>query len=799
MIALAHLAAAVTQDSDAAIQTEESFRFLDLPAPWVLGLVVLPLTVAFAWWAYGGLSRLEPRTRTILATLRGLAIAICLFLLFQPAMERVRYTELRTQVHVLVDDSASMQRKDTYPDAGQNEALAAAAGVTELAAHSRSDLVRRVLEQDGGLLEKLREKFDVRLFRFVRKPLPIRDLAELTGRGARTQIGDALHLHLPVAGTVNLDSMILVSDGRNNAGLDPVEIARKYRLDDTAIHTIGVGDPNPPRNVRLIGPPGPKEALAGEELVLECTLDAEGLEGRSVTVTLEGSRDGGPFLPLATETLRLGEDHVPVKARLYHAFLEPGDWSLRFSATRLPEETSFDDNVALRFLRVTDEKIRVLYVEDLPRWQYRYVKNALLRVDPSIVAQCYLFDASKSFEQEHSEALPPLRDLPRTREELFQYHVVLLGAVPPERLAPTDEAVAEWLQLLAAFVESGGGLGVLAGVQAMPERYRNTPLEDLLPVVLEPAEFVRSFDPFGSSFVPQLENPTDPHDIVLLRRDPKNNEQLWHRGFDAMSHYDPVQQAKGGALVLLRHPSDSSRYGRRVIAATSYYPRGHTFFLATDESWRWRNPYGEKWHDRFWRNVVRHLASGRLAARDSHVQLRLDRATVDTGGQVSVTVLATDEELQPLLIEQYPVWLRGPTGEPQRRLLRPSSVEPGSYEGRVTLDEPGTYGFVVYDGDNPAGEILAREDVLVAIPDVELADSSQDEATLMRIAEESKGGRYLFLADAGALAAELGGRRPFETEVDRSTRPIWDQLWSLLALLAVLSAEWILRKRARLV
>ncbi len=780
------------------IQTEESFLFLDLPAPWVLAMVVLPLLVLFVWWAYGGLGRLEPRTRWTLTVLRGLAIAICLFLLFQPALERIRYTQVRTQVHVLVDDSASMQRRDTYPDEGQQRDLAAAAGVTELASHTRADLVQRVLEKPDGLLPNQREQHDLRLERIVRHPRPLRDLTELSSRGARSHLGDALDLHLATASAANLDAVVLVSDGRSNAGLDPAEVADKYRLNDIAVHTIGVGDPNPPRNVRIIGPAGPKDALAGEELVLQCTLDAEGLEGRDVTVTLEGSKDGGPFIPLASERAMLGADHVPVEVRLYHAFEEPGDHTLRFAVSETPEETSFDDNTAIRFLRVDDQKIRVLYIDDLPRWDYRYIKNALLRVDPSIVAQCYLCDASKSFPQEHSDELEPLRDIPRSREELMQYQVILLGDVPPERIAPTEEQVSAWLQLLVEFVESGGGVGFLWGEQAMPESYRGTPLEDLLPVVLEPREDARLLER-NREFLPQLEDPANPHDIVLLRREPENNAALWQRGFRPLSLYYPVQQAKAGAQVLLRHPEDRNRYGQRVIAATSYYPRGHTFFLATDESWRWRNPYGEKWHDRFWRNVVRHLASGRLARRDSRVALRVDRATIDTGGQVTVTALAEDSEFQPLIQDQFAVFLRSAGDSPERRLLRPLTAEPGSYEGRFTLDEPGSYSFLVFDGDNPGAEVLAREDVLVQIPDAEIADSSQDRDALARIASRSKDGQHVFLADAGQLTEPLNARRGFETEVDRSTHPVWDSLWSLVALLTVLGAEWILRKRARLV
>jgi hypothetical protein len=783
-----------------AVQTEEHFLFLNLPETWVLGLLVLPAVILFARWSYGGLTRLEPRTRVTLAALRGLAIAFGLFLLFQPAFERVRYTEVQSQIHVLVDDSASMQRRDTYPDEAQRRSLELAAGVSDLAAETRAQLVRKVLEKPGGLCEQLRKTFDVRLFRFVRKPLPVRDLGELTSRGPRTQIGDALELHLAAAGSVNLDALILVSDGRNNAGQSPVEVAAKYRLADTAIYTIGVGDPNPPRNIRLIGPPGPKDALRLEEVVFETTLDAEGLEGRPVTVTMHGARDGGPELVMASQAAVLAGDHQPVKVRLYHAFEDSGDYTLRFVVTSLPEETSHDDNQEIRFLRVNDEKIRVLFVDDLPRWEYRYVKNALKRVDPSIEVQVFLFDASLSFEQEHSDGLPPLRTLPRSLEELLKFHVILLGDVPPERIGATEDEVFQWLEHLVEFVEFGGGIGISFGDRAMPDRYRGTPLEDLLPVVLEDPVELRHMQPDRSrSFAPQLEDPAQPHDIVLLKREPENNRRLWQEGFQQLYVYYPVQQAKAGATVLLRHPTEANRYGKRVLAATSYFPRGHTFFVATDETWRWRDPYGEKYYDSFWRNVVRHLASGRLKRRDDRVELRVDKVTIETGGQVRVGLTVRDVEYQPTVVEEYPVFLRGADRAPERRTLRPVPGEVGSYQGTFTMEESGSFSFLVFENDNPQGKVLAREDVFVKIPDREMADSSQDRESLEKIAAASKDGRYVFLADAQSLMTELGDRRPFETEVDRSTRPIWDNLWTLLGLLVVLGAEWILRKRARLV
>ncbi len=792
-------AASVAQDV-ARTDTEESFRFLGAPELWVVGLVVLPAVVAFAWWSYGGLARLEPRTRATLSVLRGLAIALCLIALFQPAFERILYSTVRTQVHVLVDDSASMQRRDTYPDDAQRNALQAAVGGGDLAAQMRFELVRSVLGKPNGLLEQLAKNHDVRLYRFSRNPLLIRDLDELSARGPRTQIGDALDLHLGSTGTNNLDAVLLVSDGRSNAGVDPIEAARKYRLADLPIFTIGVGDPNPPRNVRIVGPPGPRDALRKEEVVFDVTVSSEGLEGRPVTVTMSGARDGGAYLPLTSSSATLVADGAPARVRLYHAFDDAGDWTLKFEVSSFPEETTREDNVDVRFLRVDDQKIRVLYLEEAARWEYRYMRSALIRVDPSIEAQVLLFDASRDFVQEHSESLPPLKSLPRTRDELFRYHVVLIGDVPPERIGATEEQRTEWLDLLVEFVEFGGGVGVQFGEQWMPNAYRGTPLEHLLPVVLEdPAELVSLRLDRTSGFVPRLENPTRPHDIVSLLRDPEANARLWREGIDRMYVYYPVQQARAGADVLLRHPTDENRYGKRVLAATGLYPKGRTMFLATDEMWRLRNPYGERYYDSFWRNVVRDLAQGRLRRKDDRVDLRLDKVVVETGEQVRVTISVRDERFQPSVAPEQAIFLRKADGEPERRTLQPLLGDIGTFQGAFTMDEPGSFSVMAFEGDNPAGKVIAREDVLVKIPDREMAQSSQDQRTLQEIANESKGGRYLFLADADRLAAEFESRKPFQKEVDRSTRTAWDTMWTLGGILLLLGIEWIVRKRARLV
>jgi hypothetical protein len=784
--------------------TVETFRFLAAPKLWVIALIVVPAIILVATWSYSGLKRLERAPRIALSVLRSLAILFCCFLLFQPSFEITTYRKTQNQVHVLIDDSASMLRRDIYPDPEQQKALSKAAPGVDLSQTTRVQLIAKVLGKPGGLLDQLRKEHDVRLFRVQRKPVPIRDLEEVTARGSRTQLGDALDLHLAAAAGSNLDAVVLVSDGRNNTGADPAESAAKYALRGIPVHTIGVGDPEPPKNAWLIGPPGPKEALREEDVLFDVALRAEGLKDKPARIELFGARDGGEFRVLTAVSATLPADGEAAKVRLNFAFAEAGDWTLRFQLQGLPEESQQDDNTDTRFLRVNDERIRVLYIEDQPRWEYRYVKNCLRRVDPSIQMQAVLFDASPKFTQEHSDELPPLQQLPATEKELLKYHVILLGDVPPERLGASDERRQQWLEMLVKYVEFGGGVGFMFGDTAMPERYRNTPLQDLLPVVLEDPVWLAANRPRRDiAFRPVLDNPLQPHEILLLQRDPNLNRRLWEEGLPGFFVYHPVLRAKPGTSVLLRHPTDENRYGKRPIAVAGPHPRGNTFFIATDETWRWRDPYGETYQDAFWRNVVRYLAQGRLQRRNDLYELTVDKSVLETGDKVRVVLRVRDDELQPATAQEQVVFLRDTKGNVERRTLRATPGEPGAFQQSFTMADPGAFSFVAFTNQNPAEAVLAREDVLVRIPDKELANSSQDAMTLQRISAASSSpdqtAKSVALFDADLLATVFAGKKAYENREETRTRPAWDDLWSLLVLLILLGTEWLLRKQQRLV
>lgn len=805
-----------------SLETQSFLRWLDAPPAWIIGLVLIPLLVGVVWWTYRRGSTLTRQQRIILSAFRVIGLLLILVASFRPALEITRNLKIRTEVHFLVDDSASMKRHETY-DENRAAALKAALGTQapdDLTDIDRLDLVARLLGAGGEgaaerasgpgreLLEALAKNFDVRWFRFWDRSYPINDLAELSGEGASTRIGDSIDLHLAnhSVDSSRLEAIVLVTDGRNNEGLAPLESAARLKAAEVPLHVLGVGDPGNESNLVLAGPPGPQQVLQNEEAVFELTVTAKGLPQRSFNAILRAYRKS----PTAEgegatdeRTLAQGNFSLPkvgesAKVTLRCTFPEPGDWILTFEVPPLPGETNPKDNTTRRYLRVDSDRIRVLYVEDRPRWEYRYLKNALKRVDKSIEVQCWLFDASRSFLQEASEGLPSLSALPATREELMKYHVVLLGDVPPSRLGPTEEARAKWLEGLKDFVERGGGLGVIAGNLAMPESYRETTLEDLLPVVIGDLAEEELPASRGDAFVPALESPHAPHPIVKLHEEDATNRRLWTDGLEGMTWYYPVLRAKAGASVLLRHPVDENKYGRRIVLATAPYPKGSVMFIAVDETWRWRKFYGEKYQDKFWRNIVRALAENKLRRMDDRVTLTVDQEEVDVGTRIRVELQLLDEDYNPVLDESARLFVRLPSGQLQAIRLPRLQGQPGKFETLLPLPDAGVYSLLFYKNEEAQGRPLARQDVIARVPRKELQETTLDEPGLIALAKAA-GGRYAPIDRMTDILEGFVGRGLPVKTVDRKTREIWDRALTVLLVLLFLTGEWILRKRWRMV
>jgi len=785
------------------VRTETTFVFQDGPEPWVFFLLVLPGVLFFATYFYSKEKRALPgKIRALLIGLRVIILLLIFLFLFRPVLLTSRIIVEKPTAALLIDDSASMREHDTYTDPGALEALANAAGLpsaAEVGALTRLELVKKVLRNpDSMVLEGLRERYDLKMYAFGSSLAPLSGLEDLRAEGESTRLGDALAETVRDFRGHGLSALILVSDGRSNRGRDPRDAVFLAVNQQVPVMTLGVGDPAQARNVEVTGVSAPTVVLVGDEVTFKVNVWSSGYGNQPVLLTLKNVADGAV---LATRDFTLKESGGEQLEQFYWRPEVEGDYTLRIELPPLPGEQDEKDNLLTHVLRVESAHIRVLYVEGYPRWEYRFLKNLLLRSE-NLDVQVFLQSADPDFIQESSDSVAPLTHVPRAQSDLMEYHVIIFGDVDPLLLGDTWEESGEVLGHIKKFVEAGGGFLMQAGELHSPSSYSETPIADILPVVIgnyEEERLVAGSEMGGDFFRPKLENFLTPHEVLLLEKDAVKNRRLWEDpeyGLPGFLWYYPVERAKPAAEVLARHPHNENRYGRHVILCTTYYPRGRTMFMAVDSTWRWRFPYGDRYMEKYWRGAVRYLAQNKLRRKDYRYEIYTDRSVYDINERIQIVARVLDEDFRLSQDALQTVKIADPEGGLENLVL--NKVNDGEYERSIVRSEPGVYQLWIEAKDELGDDTRhALTSFTVIVPRLEAENPILDR-TLLEDLSRVSGGHYLDLHGADRLKELMKDEERVRRLTDPERLDLWSSWWALCLFVAFFAVEWVLRKRLNL-
>jgi hypothetical protein len=455
-----------------------------------------------------------------------------------------------------------------------------------------------------------------------------------------------------------------------------------------------------------------------------------------------------------------------------------------------------DDNALEFSVHITPEKVRVLFVDGYPRYEYRYLKELLKRSDASITVQCVLLSATPGWPQESTKGTPALTEVPTDRKDLLDhYDVIILGDVNPYAISPDPQKCEEFLKSVREFVERGGGLLWIAGETDDPRAFLKTSLEDLLPVTIEAAEQQGFQGDSTVEFRPVLEDPANPHEIVRLVPDVQENRKLWEEpgGLEAQYWYSPVTRAKPAAQVLLRHPREGARGERYPLLVAGYFPAGRVLFSALDSTWRWRN-FHIGMHEKFWRNAVRWLSLGRLKSGDRRWRLEVARTSYNLGERVTVEARVLDEDYRPSEAPSQTARWSDPDGKTSDVELALVAGKPGVFRGAFDVQKIGLYRVWIEKDQNR----IATTEFEVTLPSLESQDPSPDPALLRELAAATSG-KAVDLAHVGDLLDDFHGGEERREPISARLDDVWDRWATLLIALTVFSLEWVLRKRFDLV
>ncbi len=645
--------------------------------PWSLAASVILVSAAaglgFVAWRRSGYRA----SMGLMELLRLALVIVAALLLNQPEIVQEFRPEEKPTIAVFWDASPSMETRDA--EVAWSKEQGAGSKTSNPTPSSPLPAPRPVSRHqaiapltDTAFWQRLDERFQV-----VVQPF--------SGPGSQGKTGPGgTELYSPLATAPakfkNLVGVVMISDGDWNAGLPPVEAATLLRLKEVPVFAVPVGKRERLPDVEVRSVDAPTFAILGKSVRVPFTIESSLPRDYVTTVVLRSS--GGDEVSKEVHIAAMGvtNDWIAWKPTGL------GDVTLTLEVPPHHDETMTDNNKMSVPVSVRQEKLRVLVVESYPRWEYRYLRNALSR-DPGVELSCLLFhpDIGKAGGGNKDY----IKQFPAGLNELSKFDVVFLGDVGVGNGQLTEEQCG-WLKGLVEHQASG--IVFMPGSHGLELSLLKTPLDDLYPVVLDETKP----DGWGSTTPCHFAlTDTGRHSLLTKLADTEEeNLEVWE-GLPGFQWYAPIVRARAGVEVLAVHKDSENKYGRMPLLATRTYGAGKVLFMGTDGAWRWRRGVEDKYHYRFWGQVVRWMAYQRNMAKGETMRLYYapDQPRID--GTLTINANVMDHGGEPLQGGDVSARITAPSGKAENISFVSSGDTWGAYSAQFTAREPGRHQVVL--------------------------------------------------------------------------------------------------------
>lgn len=739
---------------------------------WALAIILLGL---FAVWSYSGLIG-NRRGRGCMAVARTGLLLLLIALIAGPAVVIPRELVERDWVVYLLDRSSSMTIGDLPGRTSREEQLRRLVGQS-----------REVFDAVSAEHETLWLGFDEGAY-----DLPV---DEQTGglrlddpRGRRTLLAASLEQALRRLSARPINSVVLFTDGQTP---QPPTRAVLRQLEASAVPLIVVplGSGEAVGDLAIGRVESPTRAFSHDIVPIDVTIDRLGTsaDAAGAEVRLVDALTGEVY---DRETLAPGDGRERLTLLARPRLPGPATWRVEIESAGLD---LLEGNNRREFdIDLVDRPLKVLYVEAKPRWEYRWIKDMIVR-EHTIDSSVMLLSADRDFAQEGNT---PITRLPNSPEEWEPYDVIVLGDVHADFFsAPQQDMIR------AHVAERGAGVLFIAGPRGNPSTYGGSALAALMPMR-------------GNLNVPLIGEevrmkPTDTaHRLSVL--------QLMLGQRDAWEVLADPNQPWATLRWALRLERRTLKPAVEVLATTVQaldegeglplvtfmrFGAGQSAFVATDEVWRWRFGLGDLLPEQFWNQLIRMLGRDRLTLAGRPAVLTVNPRRAEVAQPIVIELRLLDAELAQRAVSEIPVELVDPAdGSVVALSLTAVDDTMTRYEAAYVPDRAGSLDVRLVD---PA---LVRFDlgqrIEVTRPDDEMRRPAADHELLARLAEETGGQVLSPTADPAPDASPLDALRRLPNRSIRTpmdlVEPLWDTPLCLILVLLLLTFEWVGRKLLRL-
>jgi hypothetical protein len=709
---------------------------------------------------------------------------------------------------------------------------------------SRFDQVKVMLAKAniGGqklsLLERLYEIHDLRFATFDSevqlRTIPANATPEDAGKllgepDVASTAGDTLQRAVDAAkGDAQLAGVVLIGDGQyNKTETAPLDYAQRVRF---PIHTVGIGDTEPPRDVITTKVEGTETVFKTDKAILNVAFVASGFQERDLPVKVEKVERDGSTIPLdgAETIVRLKPQEKTGVAKLTFTPNWDGEAIVRVGIPVQEGEFIKDNNWREIRINVVKDKLKVLLIDRDPRWEYIFLKKELERDKFVQLNSILLSTLRQGQEMPRGEQAG---QFPANRAQLDKYKMVIIGDLSPSSFTPTD------LENFKSYVSNNGGvLVIISGKAYMPAAYANIEaMTDLLPV--RPYEYPEGYKLPGSFIEPyriRLTAEGKDESFLSLKADPIANAEAW-ANLLPIYWFAPVYDVKPAATVLVQVVPTAGRGEQQQggpvkeggkgdqkdafnkfkdhnlgpgvpLIATQSVGLGKVLWLGTDSTWRWRYKVDREYFARFWGQILRWSTTGHLTGRDTLTRFGPRKGDYDENESIIIECIHMQYDQQKDIVPYN-------MGSVTAQIFR--GTDPRDPDAKQVAEVPlkyvdnsgGLYRGTLAEGlkggeyhirirSTPSNVMAQTERGYAPIRVAknlsgELYNVMLNEKLLQQISEKS-GGKYYTVSTARDLPEEFE-RNPHKERVHTEIEA-WNH-WAFMVLFFIfLSLEWAVRK-----
>ena len=638
---------------------------------------------------------------------------------------------------------------------------------------TRWDTAQATLKQPW--LKAVAGECDVEIYPFsseVGENQPPAKIAALTPDGTATRLRDALKKIGERTAGLNVAGMLLLTDGADT----------REALDDWA----GAERPFPVFTLRLEPPGGwqqepdlridavttSRRVTVGWKSEFKVKLSGQGTRGAPVTVQIFENGELRSEKPTqipdegGERELTFEFEHPKIGVSAYRVLVPP-----------LPGEKNKDDNEYAVNVDVVDARSRLLYVEGIPRWEYKFLRRTLLAEQQ--ISPVIFFTGADGAPVGGTPVGNVTADM--TPQQLAFFKIVMLGNIDAKELGP------ERAKNLAKFVEDGGSLILLGGTKAwtaggLPE----TDLGKTLPV--------RGTD------VKTIEGGDKPYPVRLgesARGHPAfaGDAALWQIIPPVLSVFTGFTLSPGAeTLVTAETPA-----GPQPVVVTQRFGQGKVTAILTDSLWRWQlGPEAGKAkpYDRFWKQLISWLLPREESLDKMRLEVFADRDQLFLGEAVELHARMGGENPPKVDAIEAKITLPDKREIPYRMapqlVTLPSGKTLPGHALPFTADQPGLHTVIAAAKvkDQPVTSEPFSFFVKPYSPETVPRPARIE---LLQAISKVSGGQFYESLDAlnqGLSALKLKATEEKSAEY----RSLWREWPVVIALMAMLATSWGMRK-----